>query len=202
PGEPGWHSPFGRGRPGWHIECTALALTHLGNAFDVQGGGSDLAFPHHEMCASEAHVATESWPFARAYVHAGMVGLNGEKMSKSLGNLVLASQLRRDGHEAAAVRLALLSAHYRADREWTEDVLAHGTARLAAWRTAVSAPAAPEATGLVTRVREHLSDDLDTPAALAAIDRWAEETRLRGGADHTAPRLVRRLVDSLLGVQL
>ncbi|HEU0042898.1 MAG TPA: cysteine--1-D-myo-inosityl 2-amino-2-deoxy-alpha-D-glucopyranoside ligase [Jiangellaceae bacterium] len=202
PGEPGWDSPFGRGRPGWHVECTALALTHLGNAFDVQGGGSDLAFPHHEMCASEAHVATESWPFARAYVHAGMVGLGGEKMSKSLGNLVLASRLRRDGHEAAAVRLALLSAHYRADREWTTDVLTQASARLAAWRAAASAPAAPEATGLLTTVREHLSDDLDTPAALEAIDRWAEEARLHGGADDTAPQLVRRLADSLLGVLL
>ncbi len=119
PGEPAWDSPFGRGRPGWHVECTAIAREHLGAAIDVQGGGSDLVFPHHEMSASEAQVAEPGTPFARAYVHAGMVGLDGEKMSKSKGNLVLVSRLREHGTDPMAIRLALLRHHYRSDWEWT-----------------------------------------------------------------------------------
>ena len=94
PGEPSWDSPFGPGRPGWHVECSAISLHHLGMSFDVQGGGSDLVFPHHEMCAAHAEVATGQCPYARTYVHAGMVGLDGEKMSKSKGNLVFVSRLR------------------------------------------------------------------------------------------------------------
>ncbi|MGB8652794.1 MAG: cysteine--1-D-myo-inosityl 2-amino-2-deoxy-alpha-D-glucopyranoside ligase, partial [Mycobacteriales bacterium] len=130
-GEPGWPSPLGTGRPGWHVECTAIALNRLGDTLDVQGGGSDLVFPHHELSAAEAEVATGVWPFARAYVHGGMVGLDGEKMSKSLGNLVFVSKLLAAGTEPAALRLALLGEHYRADREWTDATLATGTARLA-----------------------------------------------------------------------
>ena len=122
PDEPGWDSPLGKGRPGWHIECTAIALNRLGTDFDVQGGGSDLVFPHHEMCASEGRVAT-SQPFAEVYSHSGMVGLDGEKMSKSKGNLVLVSQLREAGVDPMAIRLALLSQHYRDDWMWTDDVL-------------------------------------------------------------------------------
>lgn len=202
PGEPSWDSPFGRGRPGWHVECSAIALHHLGERFDVSGGGSDLVFPHHEMSASHAQVATGRWPFARAYVHAGMVGLDGEKMSKSRGNLEFASRLRADGRDPAAVRLALLGEHYRADREWTPGVLAVAEERLAGWRAAVTAGSGPVATTLLAEVRRHLADDLDTPATLAAIDRWAEEARLRGGRDRDAPRLVRDLANALLGVHL
>lgn len=116
PGEPSWPSSFGPGRPGWHIECTAIALGNLGSGFDVAGGGSDLIFPHHEMGACEGHVATGEWPFARAYVHAGMVGLDGEKMSKSRGNLVFVSHLRETA-DPMAIRLALLAHHYRDDWE-------------------------------------------------------------------------------------
>src|SRR5690606_22989381 len=106
PGEPSWPSPFGPGRPGWHIECTAIALRYLGPEFDVQGGGSDLVFPHHEMCAAEGRVATGR-EFAKAYVHSGMVALDGEKMSKSKGNLELVSRLRGAGADPMAIRLAL-----------------------------------------------------------------------------------------------
>ena len=112
---------FGHGRPGWHIECTAIALHHLGNGFDVQGGGSDLIFPHHEMGTSQAHLVTGDRPFAKHFVHAGMVGLNGQKMSKSKGNLVFVSRLRDDGHDPMAIRLALLAHHYRSDWDWTDD---------------------------------------------------------------------------------
>jgi L-cysteine:1D-myo-inositol 2-amino-2-deoxy-alpha-D-glucopyranoside ligase len=197
PGEPSWESPFGRGRPGWHIECTAIALRNLGSGFDVAGGGSDLIFPHHEMGACEGHVATGEWPFARAYVHAGMVGLDGEKMSKSRGNLVFVSRLRQTA-DPMAIRLALLAHHYRADWEWTPDQLAAAEDRLARWRAAVARPAGPAGAPVSAAVRERLADDLDAPGALAAIDAWAAEE----GDDASSPALVRDVADALLGIAL
>ncbi len=123
-GEPSWDGgSLGRGRPGWHVECSTIAVRRLGMAFDVQGGGNDLVFPHHEMSAAHAGSLTGEWPFARIYVHQGMVGFEGHKMSKSRGNLVLVSQLRRDGHDPMAIRLALLAHHYRSDWEFTFDEL-------------------------------------------------------------------------------
>lgn len=202
-GEPSWDGgTLGRGRPGWHIECVAIALDHLGMTFDVQGGGSDLAFPHHEMGASHAQVLTGEFPMAKAYVHAGMVGLDGEKMSKSKGNLVFVSALRRDGVDPAAIRLALHSRHYRSDWEWTEKVLHDAVDRLGRWRAAVSRPDGPSADALVGEVREALANDLDAPAALAAVDRWAARQEAEGGTDIGAPGLVSRTVDALLGVAL
>ncbi|WP_344321994.1 cysteine--1-D-myo-inosityl 2-amino-2-deoxy-alpha-D-glucopyranoside ligase [Streptomyces macrosporus] len=202
-GEPSWDGgSLGRGRPGWHIECVAIALEHLGMGFDVQGGGSDLAFPHHEMGASHAQVLTGRHPFAKAYVHAGMVALDGEKMSKSRGNLVFVSRLRRDGVDPAAIRLALLAHHYRSDWEWTDAVLDEAVARLGRWRAAVSRPDGPPADALVEEIREALADDLDAPAALAAVDRWADRQSEAGGSDTGAPGLVTRAVDALLGVAL
>ena len=198
PGEPGWPSPFGPGRPGWHVECTAIALNRLGNTMDVQGGGSDLIFPHHELSAAEGEVATGIRPFARAYVHAGMVGLDGEKMSKSRGNLVFVSKLLADGVDPGALRLALLGRHYRADRAWTEAQLEYAAARLAAWRAAVGRPTGPSGAALLAAVRAALGEDLDTPAALAVVDVWCAEP----GSDSDAPALVRNVVDALLGVAL
>jgi L-cysteine:1D-myo-inositol 2-amino-2-deoxy-alpha-D-glucopyranoside ligase len=204
PGEPYWDTGIGAGRPGWHIECSVIALNRLGMGFDVQGGGSDLIFPHHEHSAAHAEALTGTAPFAGHYVHAGMIGLDGEKMSKSRGNLVLVSKLRAAGVDPMAVRLALLDGHYRADREWTGGRLPAAEARLHRWRTATALPAAPNADKLLAEVRGVLADDLDTPSALAAIDRWA------GGAldapvndgDPEAPGAVSRLVDALLGVAL
>ncbi|MGW5677456.1 cysteine--1-D-myo-inosityl 2-amino-2-deoxy-alpha-D-glucopyranoside ligase [Streptomyces sp. NPDC003860] len=202
-GEPHWDGgSLGPGRPGWHIECVAIALEHLGMGFDVQGGGSDLAFPHHEMGASHAHAVTGEHPFAKAYVHAGMVALDGEKMSKSRGNLVFVSALRREGIDPAAIRLALLAHHYRADWEWTDEDLTGAVARLGRWRAAVSRPDGPSADGLLEEVREALANDLDAPAALAAVDRWTERQQSEGGTDEGAPGLVSRTVDALLGVAL
>ncbi len=197
-GEPGWPSPLGTGRPGWHVECTAIALNRLGDTLDVQGGGSDLVFPHHELSAAEAEAVTGSWPFARAYVHAGMVGLDGEKMSKSLGNLVFVSHLLAGGTDPAALRLALLGSHYRAAREWTADTLGDGERRLARWRTGVARDAGPGGAAVLSAVRQALYDDLDGPAALAAVDAWCAAS----GDDVQAPGLVRSLVDALLGVDL
>ena len=202
PGEPAWDSSFGRGRPGWHVECAAIAAKYLGTAFDVQAGGSDLVFPHHEMTASHARVALSADApgrvFARVYAHAGMVAYQGAKMSKSLGNLVFVSRLREDGFDPMAIRLALLAHHYRSDWEWTDAVLAEARSRLSRWRAATAAgtssaaaapsdapdaapPAAatpssgvPEAEDVLRTVRERLADDLDAPGALAAIDAWAD----------------------------
>ncbi|MEU3408660.1 cysteine--1-D-myo-inosityl 2-amino-2-deoxy-alpha-D-glucopyranoside ligase [Streptomyces sp. NPDC006670] len=203
PGDPSWDgASLGPGRPGWHIECVAIALEHLGMGFDIQGGGSDLAFPHHEMGASHAHALTGEFPMAKAYVHAGMVALHGEKMSKSKGNLVFVSALRRAGVDPAAIRLALLSHHYRADWEWTDAVLAEAEARLARWRAAVSRPDGVPADALVEEVREALARDLDAPAALTAVDRWVEAQLASDETDETAPGLVSRTVDALLGVAL
>jgi L-cysteine:1D-myo-inositol 2-amino-2-deoxy-alpha-D-glucopyranoside ligase len=200
--EPAWDAPFGAGRPGWHAECTAIALDRLGISFDVQGGGSDLVFPHHEMSAAQAHAATGQWPFARAYVHAGMVALDGAKMSKSLGNLVFVSRLREAGVDPMAMRLALLARHYRSDWEWTQEGLDAAGDQLVRWRAAVAQSDGPPADGLLAEVRRLLADDLDAPAALRVVDRWCAAARRGHGADSSAPQLVRATVDALLGIAL
>ncbi|WP_343949201.1 cysteine--1-D-myo-inosityl 2-amino-2-deoxy-alpha-D-glucopyranoside ligase [Nonomuraea longicatena] len=201
PGEPAWDTRLGRGRPGWHVECTAIALANLGAGFDVAGGGSDLIFPHHECGASEGHAATGEWPFARFYTHAGMVGLDGEKMSKSKGNLVFVSKLRAE-HDPMAIRLVLLAHHYRSDWEYTPDQLGAAEVRLARWREAAALPSGPAAADLLATVRARLADDLDAPDALAALDAWAERALTEGGADTGAPALFRDTADALLGVLL
>lgn len=202
PGDPAWDSPLGPGRPGWHVECAAIALRRLGTTIDIQGGGRDLVFPHHELGAAEASVATGGWPFARFFVHTGMVGYAGEKMSKSRGNLVLVSRLVDEGAEPAAIRLALLDGSYRADREWTPDLLTRATARLDCWRRAVRGPGGPSGSAVLTDVRRHLADDLDTPAALARVDAWAERACGGDHADPGASAVVRDLVDALFGIGL
>lgn len=202
PGEPAWDSEFGRGRPGWHVECSAISLAHLGPEVDIVGGGSDLAFPHHEMGASEAQVATGHWPYARAYVHAGMVGLDGAKMSKSQGNLVFVSVLRRDGADPMAVRLGMLAHHYRHDWSWTGRDLDAAQERLERWRAATRKQSGPDGRSVLAEVRRSLAGDLDAPGALAVVDRWADETLASGGTDTDAPTLVRHTVDALLGVEL
>jgi L-cysteine:1D-myo-inositol 2-amino-2-deoxy-alpha-D-glucopyranoside ligase len=209
-GEPSWDGgEAGMGRPGWHIECTCISLDYLGMSFDVQGGGTDLVFPHHEMSAVQAAGLTGQWPFARAFVHQAMVGLDGEKMSKSRGNLILVSRLREAGDDPMAVRLVLLTHHYAEPWFWTQDQLDDAVRRLARWRAAVAAPSGPDATGTLAAVRAALANDLDAPAAVAAVDAWAAATErqaLRSGdavdADPGAPDLVRRLADALLGVRL
>lgn len=201
-GEPRWPSALGEGRPGWHIECSAIAINRLGTSIDVQGGGSDLIFPHHEMSAAHAESVTGDWPFARHYVHAAMIGLDGEKMSKSQGNLVFVSRLRGDQVDPMAVRLALLSGHYRTDRSWTSDLLDQAHRRLAHWRDAVAKDTGVSAEPVLARIRERLSDDLDTVAAIAAVDRWADDTLVYGGSDRVAPALIRSTVDALLGIEL
>jgi L-cysteine:1D-myo-inositol 2-amino-2-deoxy-alpha-D-glucopyranoside ligase len=200
-GEPSWDSTFGPGRPGWHIECTAIALDYLGPDFDVQGGGTDLIFPHHEMCAAQARVATDQ-PFARAYVHSGMVGFAGEKMAKSKGNLVLISELLHGGVHPMAIRLALLSQHYRRDWDWTDELLTAATQRLDRWREAVRLNAGFNADQTVQQMRDALANDLNAPDALAAVDAWAGASTAIDADDAEAPTLVARACDALLGVRL
>ncbi len=201
-GEPSWPAAFGPGRPGWHIECAAIALSRIGTGLDIQGGGSDLIFPHHEFTAAHAECVRGERRFARHYVHAGMIGYDGHKMSKSLGNLVLVSTLRAQGVEPSAIRLGLLAGHYRADRFWSRQVLDEATARLQRWRTATALPAGPDATDVIARVRQYLADDLNTPKALAALDGWATDALEYGGHDAGAPTLVATVIDALLGVDL
>jgi L-cysteine:1D-myo-inositol 2-amino-2-deoxy-alpha-D-glucopyranoside ligase len=220
PGEPSWESPFGPGRPGWHVECAAIATEHLGPRFDVQAGGTDLIFPHHEMSASHARVAlADPEAFARRYVHAGMVRLDGEKMSKSLGNLVFVSGLLAGGADPMAVRLAIIAHPYGRDWDWTARGLAQAQSRLEGWRLALGralavpgghgagAPgsAVPDAEGVLTTVRERLADNLDAAGALAAVDYWAtqvSQARVLPAGSAGDAALVRDTVDALLGVAL
>ncbi len=201
-GEPSWDSELGPGRPGWHVECCAIGLNRLGTGFDVQGGGSDLIFPHHEFSAAHAEALTGQYPMARHYVHTGMIGLNGEKMSKSKGNLVFVSRLRADRVDPMALRLALLSDHYRTDRSWNAEMLNTAVARLERWREAVARPAGASAQYAIKVMRAHLADDLDTAGALATVDAWATETLTHCACDVDAPALMRTAVDALLGIAL
>ncbi|KNX37056.1 cysteine--1-D-myo-inosityl 2-amino-2-deoxy-alpha-D-glucopyranoside ligase [Luteipulveratus halotolerans] len=202
PGEPSWDGGVaGEGRPGWHLECTTIALNFLGEGFDVQGGGTDLIFPHHEMSAVQATALTGTVPFARTYAHQGMVAYEGEKMSKSKGNLVRVSDLRRQGVDPMAIRLVLLAQHYRDDWEYTDTLLKAATERLERWRAAAKADRGPAAAPVVATVRSALADDLSTARALDAVDAWAEQS---GTDDHVpgAGADLSQALDALLGVRL
>ncbi len=201
-GEPYWDTELGRGRPGWHIECSVIALNRLGMGFDVQGGGSDLIFPHHEHSAAHAEALTGEHPFAQHYIHTGMIGLDGEKMSKSRGNLVFVSKLRGGGVDPMAIRLALMDGHYRADREWTGGRLPGAETRLAHWRAAMALPSGADARRLLAEVRAALANNLDTGSALSAVDAWTQAALADQGPDDDAPALARNVVDALLGIAL
>jgi L-cysteine:1D-myo-inositol 2-amino-2-deoxy-alpha-D-glucopyranoside ligase len=160
--EPSWESLWGPGRPGWHIECSALALRELGSTVDLHGGGADLIFPHHECERAQSEAATGE-PFVRHWMHQAMVRMDGEKMSKSLGNLVFVSDLLKTW-DPMAVRLAIVENHYRTPWEWDETRMARAAERVERWREA------GDGTGGLDAVRAALDDDLDTPGAVAAID--------------------------------
>jgi L-cysteine:1D-myo-inositol 2-amino-2-deoxy-alpha-D-glucopyranoside ligase len=164
PDEPAWESRWGAGRPGWHVECSALARRELGETLDVHGGGRDLAFPHHECEAAQSESVTGR-PFVRHWMHVGLVALGGTKMSKSLGNLVFVSELVERA-EPAAVRLAMLDQHYRRDWEWREELLSSAQSRLATWRSTLNG----RTSSVLQDVRDALDEDLDCPGALAAVD--------------------------------
>ena len=201
PGEPSWDGGrLGPGRPGWHIECAVIAHDHAGFPLTVQGGGSDLVFPHHEMCAAHATALTGK-QFAKAYMHVGMVGYEGEKMSKSKGNLVLVSRLLQQGEDPMAIRAVLLSHHYRSDWMYTDALLAEARTRLAAWRRAAQSETDSDAAEeLIQDIRGNLVDDLDTPTILDDLDDWAESVGT--GGTREATQLVVDAVDALLGIDL
>ncbi|MEE6280801.1 cysteine--1-D-myo-inosityl 2-amino-2-deoxy-alpha-D-glucopyranoside ligase [Georgenia sunbinii] len=203
-GEPDWDGgELGRGRPGWHIECACIAREHLGVPFEVQGGGSDLVFPHHACSESHLRMITgEAQPVA-IRAHGGMVAYAGSKMSKSLGNLVLVSQLTAVGVDPMAIRLVLLGHHYREDWEYTGAQLEAATARLARWRTAMTAPTGPDASRMLDAVRVAMARDLDAPAAIRAVDDWVESAGIHVGlAGNLGPQLARDTVDALLGIKV
>lgn len=194
--DPFWPSALGEGRPGWHIECSAIATKYLGAQIDVQGGGSDLMFPHHEMSAAHAVSLTGQKPFAKTYMHAGMVALDGQKMSKSLGNLVFVSKLRKAGTNPMAIRLAILAHHYRSDWEWFDQELVAAESRLAMWRSACTQDQG--APNKVADLVSALVDDLDTPKALEIVDQWAIATT--AGAKSEPTQQMQQAIDALLGI--
>ena len=205
PNEPGWPSPFGTGRPGWHIECTAIAIKYLepsrseDSLIDIQGGGSDLIFPHHEMCAAQAQVLSGK-PLASTYVHAGMIGLDGEKMSKSKGNLVFVSKLVAAGRDPMAIRWALMKDHYRVDRMWTEELLITAESDLKALRTALAQTDVAPTKELIELIVELLSNDLDTQGVISAVNAWVEKTH-SGQTSGDGQSLI-LVLDALLGIKI
>ena len=205
PGEPSWPSNFGSGRPGWHIECCAIALNYLdidpqdNTSIDIQGGGSDLIFPHHEMSAAQGKVMNGK-EFAANYVHAGMIGLDGEKMSKSKGNLVFVSRLLSEGVDPMAIRIALLSHKYRNDHMWQGSDLQDAQELLTELRTCLSRMEVAPTDKPIIEIISALADDLDTPRALQALRNWIQETE--SGATGGSAGELGRTIDALLGIAL
>ena len=203
-GEPGWNSKYGFGRPGWHIECTAIACEFLDNdekdpVIQLQGGGSDLIFPHHFMSAQIVKAALGR-DFAESYIHAGMIGLDGEKMSKSKGNLIFVSKLIQEGVDPMVIRWALLSGHYQQDREWSTQLLQRAKDEVALVRSVLSRSETADASSLVSNLIKDLSDNLNTPKALSEIVDWSLESNKIATSNHSG--LVSRAIDSLLGLAL
>lgn len=204
-GEPSWQSAHGDGRPGWHIECCAIALNYLkpdqssATSIDIQGGGSDLIFPHHEMSAAQGMIL-EGREFASHYVHAGMIGLDGVKMSKSLGNLVFVSKLVAAGREPMAIRWALMESHYSTDRSWSEELLLAAEDWMLRLRRALSMMETAPTDSVINAVIEAQANNLDTPTSLAAIKEWIELSEK--GSIGGAPGELSRALDTLLGLSL
>jgi L-cysteine:1D-myo-inositol 2-amino-2-deoxy-alpha-D-glucopyranoside ligase len=186
-GEPRWPSPWGDGRPGWHIECSAMALEHLGEQLDIHGGGADLVFPHHESEIAQSEAATGVRPFSKIWAHVGMLRYQGEKMSKSLRNLVLVRDLLMR-YDADSIRVLLLRHHYREPWEYTEDQLKDAAAWTDGLRRARQSSSQAAGSKNMAAVQQALEDDLDTPRALELVEQavkngdpdWPEAARLLG----------------------
>ena len=205
PNEPGWPSIHGQGRPGWHIECCAIALNYLlpeqdsDFLIDIQGGGSDLIFPHHEMSAAQARVSTGR-SFAQFYVHTGMIGLDGQKMSKSLGNLVFVSTLVRSGVNPMAIRCALMMHGYAADRMWDDELLLTAQSFLDSLTLALSQNQCAPTSNLIQEIIQALSNNLDTKKVFVLLQDWISESAK--GAEGGNPGELSRTLDALLGVAI
>ena len=208
--EPGWESVHGFGRPGWHIECCVISLRYLnGEDFmsatsgdfliDIQGGGSDLIFPHHFMSSAQAQAMTGQ-PFSYSFIHTGMVGLDGEKMSKSKGNLVFVSRLLLFGVDPMVIRMALLSFHYATDRMWSSDLLDSAQELVDALRRCLSREEVAPTTPLIQEIVAALANDLNTPQVLSLLSLWIQATE-SGEIGGSAGEIARAL-DALLGLTL
>jgi L-cysteine:1D-myo-inositol 2-amino-2-deoxy-alpha-D-glucopyranoside ligase len=205
-GEPGWSSTFGFGRPGWHVECTAIALEYLDRedkdfVIDLQGGGSDLIFPHHFMSAQLIKAATGR-EFAKLFIHTGMIGYEGEKMSKSKGNLVFVSKLLEQGVDPLVIRWALLKNHYQTDREWTQNLLIQASAEVELVRSALSKSEVIDPNTYLQGVSEAIANNLDTATALELIINWSKESLEEDKTDDfvNSAGLMSRGIDALLGL--
>ncbi len=192
PEQPGWTSPWGRGRPGWHIECSAMAEKYLGRTFDIHGGGQDLIFPHHENEIAQSRCAHDGAPLAQYWVHNGFITVRGEKMAKSVGNIVLANDLLK-AHDGETIRLTLLSAHYRQGLDWTDEVIEQSKKALDRWYRAAGDAAAgqPDSEFLAA-----LDDDLNTPQAIARLHGLAD----RGLAGDVGARAALKASAGVMGV--
>jgi len=203
-GEPGWASSYGFGRPGWHVECTAIACNYLDKSgsnpiIDLQGGGSDLIFPHHFMSAQIVKAAYGR-DFAKYFVHAAMIGLAGEKMSKSKGNLVFVSKLLTQQVDPMVIRWALLSGHYQQDRQWSDNLLAVANDQVTQIRSALARSEVAQSEQLIKDLVSDISNNLDTPAALARLIKWAKQSESNPTVNQSG--LVSRTIDALLGLAL
>lgn len=209
PGEPSWESPFGNGRPGWHIECVAIALETLTGqpwsdressaSISLQGGGSDLRFPHHYMTSVQARAITNQ-SFAKIYLHTGMIAWQGEKMSKSLGNLVFVSKLREAGWSGNEIRFALINRDYRADLNWEMGMLEKARANLHRINSALSREEVAPTHDVVSKIRDSISDDLNVECAIASVLDWCSQTEL--GAKGGSGGELSRALDLYLGIAL
>lgn len=199
-GEPAWQSQFGAGRPGWHIECAAIALKYAQAEseyiLDIQGGGQDLIFPHHEMSASQVRILTGT-EFAKAYVHAALIGLDGEKMSKSKGNLVFVSKLVAQGVNPMAIRWALLKRHYRQEYMWLRNETDFAQQELNDLTQKLSGSQIPPTSDLISKIYAFLANDLDSASAILAINEWVASEGSGGDA-----KLLKNVLDGLLGITL
>jgi L-cysteine:1D-myo-inositol 2-amino-2-deoxy-alpha-D-glucopyranoside ligase len=210
-GEPGWNSKMGFGRPGWHIECSVIALENLigpdyleeqsgvSKTISLQGGGTDLIFPHHFMSAALAKALTKE-DFAQAYLHAAMVGLDGEKMSKSKGNLVFVSKLLKEGIDPMTLRHALLSERYSEDRMWSQETLQQSEERVVRLRSALSRIECAPTDGVIQLIAQSIADDLNSPTALDVLDKWASESLF--GKSGGSVGEISRFIDNALGLAL
>ncbi|NCU78374.1 MAG: cysteinyl-tRNA synthetase [Actinobacteria bacterium] len=203
-GEPGWESRYGFGRPGWHIECTAIACKYLDTyrsnpVIDIQGGGSDLIFPHHFM-SSQLVRAALGRDFSTHYIHTAMIGFKGEKMSKSKGNLVFVSKLIREGLDPMIIRWALLSGHYQQDRAWSLELLHKATAEVALIRSALAQNLVAPTRQLIEDIVQAVAENLNSPVALNRLVEWADESRKEPLVNESG--VVSRAIDSLLGLAL
>ena len=204
-GEPSWPSPFGDGRPGWHIECCAIALHYLDpdstseTSIDIQGGGSDLIFPHHEMSAAQGQILQDR-EFASHYVHAGMIGLDGVKMSKSLGNLVFVSKLVSSGVDPMAIRWALMESHYSTDRSWSQSTLDSASHWIIRLRRALSMIETAPTDQVISDIIAAQADNLDTRRSLQSVKQWVEVSE--DGSHGGAPGELSRALDTILGLAL